>query len=192
MRWSREPAWQSAEETTREAFGELREALGDRCDEIELPGIFANGAAAQQTLMLTGFARNFRHYREHGGDRLSARMRDAIDEGRCIAAHEYLAARDWRDVLNAGLAEIFDRYDAIITPAAAGEAPVGEATGDPAFCRLWSLCGTPAISLPLMTGPAGMPLGVQLVGRRGWDGRLMRTARWLVDYLRDAATEQDG
>lgn len=188
----REPAWASAEKATRDAFGELREALGDRCDEVELTDVFANGAAAQQTLMLTGFARNFRHYHERGGDRLSARMREAIDEGRGITAVDYLAARDWREVLNVGLEQIFDRYDAIATPTAAGEAPAGEATGDPAFCRLWSLCGTPAVSLPLMTGPAGMPMGVQLVGRRGWDGRLLRTARWLVDYLRDAATEQDG
>ena len=188
----REPAWASADESTRDAFGELRETLGDRCDEVELPDIFANGAAAQQTLMLTGFARNFRGYYERARDQLSDRMREAIKEGRSIAAHDYLAARDWRDVLNAGLEQIFDRYDAIVTPAAAGEAPAGEATGDPAFCRLWTLCGTPALSLPLMTGPAGMPLGVQLVGRRGWDGRLLRTARWLIDHLDEATTEQDG
>lgn len=179
----REPAWAGAEQTTREAFGELRDALGDRCDEIELPEVFANGAAAQNTLMLTGFARNLRRYHDQGGDALSARMRSAIDEGRGITAADYLAARDWRDVLNAGLERIFDRYDAIITPAAAGEAPVGQATGDPAFCRLWSLIGTPAVTMPLLTGPAGMPMGVQLIGRRGWDGRLLRTARWLVRHL---------
>ena len=140
--------------------------------------------------MLTGFARNFRHYAERGGELLSQRMREAIEEGRGIAAVDYLAARDWRAVLNVGLERIFERYDAIITPAAAGEAPVGEATGDPAFCRLWTLCGTPAVSLPLMTGPAGMPLGVQLVGRRGRDGRLLRTARWLIGRLRGETTEQ--
>ena len=186
----REPAWHMAEDTTRAAFGELREALGDACDEIDLPDQFANGAAAQQTLMLTGFARNFRGYYDRGRDRLSQRMRDAIEEGQRITAADYLAARDWRDVLNAGLDRIFDRYDAILTPSAAGEAPEGlGATGDPAFCRLWSLCGTPAISLPLLAGPAGMPMGVQLVGRRGNDGRLLRTARWLIDHL-DSGTEE--
>lgn len=186
----REPAWQTAEDSTRAAFGELREALGDHCDEIDLPQVFENGAAAQQTLMLTGFARNFRGYWDRARDQLSPRMQDAIEEGRRITAADYLAARDWREVLNAGLDRIFDRYDAILTPTAAGEAPVGEATGDPAFCRLWSLCGTPAVSLPLMTGPAGMPVGVQLVGRRGWDGRLLRTARWLTEYLNIATGDQ--
>jgi Asp-tRNA(Asn)/Glu-tRNA(Gln) amidotransferase A subunit family amidase len=185
----RQPAWDTVEPTTAEAFGELKEVLGDLCDEVELPEQFANGAAAQNRLMLTGFARHLRGYRDRGGDALSPRMREAIEEGRATTAVDYLAARDWREVLNAGLERIFDRYDAILTPAAAGEAPVGEATGDPAFCRLWTLCGTPAVSLPLLTGPAGMPMGVQLVGRRGGDGRLLRTARWLVEHLKTAAKE---
>ena len=81
---------------------------------------------------------------------------------------------------NAGLAEIFERYDAILTPAATGEAPAGlSATGDPTFCTLWSLCGSPAISLPLLQGSAGLPIGVQLVGQRDDDARLLRSARWL-------------
>ena len=185
----KEPAWSTAEDSMKQAFAELRDALGDSCDEVDLPEVFANGAAAQQTLMLTGFARNFRSYYERARDRLSPRMRDAIAEGREIRAADYLAARDWRDVLNAGLDRIFERYDAILTPAAAGEAPIGEATGDPAFCRLWTLCGTPAVSLPLLVGPAGMPVGAQLVGRRGWDGRLLRTARWLLQHVRADNTE---
>lgn len=180
----RSPVWDQAEETTKEAFGELVEALGDQCEAVELPEAFANGIAAQQTLMSTGIARNFRPYYERGGNRLSARARSAVEEGREISALAYLSARDWREVLNAGLEQVFERFDAIITPTAPGEAPVGlETTGDPAFCRIWTLCGTPALALPLLTGPAGMPLGVQLVARRGDDGRLLRTARWLVDHL---------
>jgi len=77
--------------------------------------------------------------------------------------------------------ELFtERYDAILTPAALGTAPKGlESTGDPAFCTPWSLAGMPALSLPLMSGTNGLPLGVQLVGRRDFDARLLRTARWL-------------
>jgi len=83
--------------------------------------------------------------------------------------------------LGAALDAMFDGCDAILTPAAAGEAPLGlAATGSPAFCTIWTLLGVPAISLPLLKGPAGMPLGVQLVGRRGEDAGLLRTARWLT------------
>jgi len=73
------------------------------------------------------------------------------------------------------------RYDAILTPAAPGTAPKGiSSTGDPAFCTPWTLAGMPALSLPLMQGENGLPLGVQLVGRKNFDARLLRTARWLV------------
>ena len=79
---------------------------------------------------------------------------------------------------------MFDRYDAILTPAAPGEAPSGlGATGNPVFNGLWTLCGVPALSLPLLEGPNGLPLGVQLVGRLGEDARLLRTARWLVERV---------
>jgi Asp-tRNA(Asn)/Glu-tRNA(Gln) amidotransferase A subunit family amidase len=49
------------------------------------------------------------------------------------------------------------------------------------------LCGVPAVTLPLMTGPNGMPVGVQLVGRRGEDGKLLRTARWLSELVEKSA-----
>jgi Asp-tRNA(Asn)/Glu-tRNA(Gln) amidotransferase A subunit family amidase len=75
---------------------------------------------------------------------------------------------------------LFARCDAIVTPAATGTAPTIDSTGDPTFCTLWTLCGMPALTLPLMNGANGLPLGVQLVGRRGDDARLLRTARWLV------------
>ena len=88
-----------------------------------------------------------------------------------------------RGATRPALREVFNDYDAILTPAAPGVAPKGEATGNPAFCTLWTLTGLPALSLPLLTGEGGMPLGVQLVGARGDDARLLRTANWLIDDL---------
>jgi Asp-tRNA(Asn)/Glu-tRNA(Gln) amidotransferase A subunit family amidase len=38
----------------------------------------------------------------------------------------------------------------------------------------------PAISLPLLQSANGLPIGVQLVGPRHRDARLLRTARWLA------------
>jgi Asp-tRNA(Asn)/Glu-tRNA(Gln) amidotransferase A subunit family amidase len=82
------------------------------------------------------------------------------------------------------LVEIFDQSDAIITPAAPGIAPEGlSATGDPAFCTLWTLTGLPALSLPLFAGESGLPIGVQLVGGPGRDARLLRTATALIAML---------
>ncbi|HXG15007.1 MAG TPA: amidase family protein, partial [Calidithermus sp.] len=86
------------------------------------------------------------------------------------------------------LRELFEqRYDAILTPAAPGTAPAGlESTGDPVFCTLWTLLGMPALNVPLLEGDNGLPLGVQLVGPRHGDARLLRTARWLVGRLASA------
>ena len=97
-----------------------------------------------------------------------------------MRAFDYQKALARIPALNDGFDELFARCDAILTPAVPGTAPTIDSTGDPAFCTLWTLCGMPALSLPLMTGANGLPLGVQLVGRRGDDARLLRTARWLV------------
>ncbi len=65
-----------------------------------------------------------------------------------------------------------------------GTAPAGlESTGEPTFCTLWTMLGLPSVSLPLLQGANGLPLGVQLVGPRHGDGRLLRTARWLVESV---------
>jgi Asp-tRNA(Asn)/Glu-tRNA(Gln) amidotransferase A subunit family amidase len=181
------PVWDQAEDVTREAFGELAEFLGPNCDEVVLPPPFAGGNATHRTIMLAELAKSFSPYYQRGKDQLSPQMRAAVEEGRTILAHDYLAACDWIEVFNAGLDEIFNRYDAIITPAAPGEAPAGlGATGNPAFCALWTLCGTPAITLPLLEGENGLPMGVQLVGRRHDDGRLLRTANWLAKRVSEA------
>ncbi|EPC03041.1 hypothetical protein L861_22290 [Litchfieldella anticariensis FP35 = DSM 16096] len=178
------PFWERADATTQTAFGELVEALGEQVDEVELPEVFARGAGWLEGVMAAEMARNLGHYVDHTPNETSEKFRTLIAEGRAMRAPDYLAARDMRRVLRDALGPIFDRFDAIVTPAAPGEATEGlESTGDPSFCSLWTFCGLPAISLPLMTGPNGLPLGVQLVGQHGQDARLLRTARWLVRTL---------
>jgi len=178
------PTWDAASDDTKEGLTELRDFLGDDCDEIPLPSAFEGAHDLLRVLMVAGFAKNLGSYYEKGRDQLSDVMREAIEEGRKVLAVDYNLAVEWIDVLNAGLAEIFARYDAILTPAAVGEAPQSlSSTGDPTFCTLWTLCGTPAITLPLLQGGAGMPIGVQVVGARGDDARLLRSARWLTEQV---------
>jgi Asp-tRNA(Asn)/Glu-tRNA(Gln) amidotransferase A subunit family amidase len=178
------PVWDQAEPETREGFRELAEALGAVCTEVALPEIFDEWAGALRSLMQAGTARNLAGYYRKGKDQLSPALRSVIEDGLKVSAVDYLTALDWREALANGLEQLFDRYDAIITPAAPGEALRGlDSTGNPAFCGLWTLCGVPAVTLPLLTGPNGLPVGVQLVGRRGEDARLLRTARWLTGRI---------
>jgi len=68
-------------------------------------------------------------------------------------------------------------YDALITPPTTGEAPATlTQTGNPLFCSIWSLCGVPAVTIPVGFGPRGLPLGLQFVGASGQDGRVLSAA----------------
>jgi Asp-tRNA(Asn)/Glu-tRNA(Gln) amidotransferase A subunit family amidase len=180
----RSPAWEHAEPVTREAFAELVRTLGEAVAEVELGAGFARAVEMHRTIMEVEMAHNLHRDYEKGGDRFSAVLRKLIERGRGHAAVDYAAAVAGIPSLNGALDPVFDEFDAIVTPAAPGEAPHGlETTGNPIFCTIWTYLGTPAVTLPLLQSEAGMPLGVQLVGRRDGDARLLRTARWLVTAL---------
>jgi aspartyl-tRNA(Asn)/glutamyl-tRNA(Gln) amidotransferase subunit A len=184
----RQPAWDTATADMQEGLAELRAALGEDCDEVELPGHFGEAGKLCELVQLAELAKSYHHYERRGRDRLSPEMQRAIDDGRRILARDYLAARDWPRLLNDALDAVFNRYDAILTPAAPGPAPAGlDSTGSAAFNGIWTFCGMPAVALPLLQAENGLPMGVQLVGRRGDDGRLLRTAQWLVNFLSESA-----
>jgi Asp-tRNA(Asn)/Glu-tRNA(Gln) amidotransferase A subunit family amidase len=178
------PAWRHADTATREAFAELVAFLGDAVSEVELSDGFGRAAEMHRTIMEVEMAHNLHRDYEKSRDQLSDRLRQLIERGRTHRAIDYTGAEAGIGALNDGLEEVFDEYDAIVTPAAPGEAPRGlDSTGDPIFCTLWTYLGLPAITLPLLRSEAGLPLGVQLVGRRDNDARLLRTARWLVTLV---------
>jgi Asp-tRNA(Asn)/Glu-tRNA(Gln) amidotransferase A subunit family amidase len=178
------PVWDQAETGTQEAFGELVAHLSEKIDEVELPDIFNDAHAQHQSIMEADLARSFEPEYTTGKDKLSSILREMIERGQKVLAVDYNNAVSRIPVFNRALDSIFDWHDAILTPATTGEAPVGlESTGSPIFCTIWTLCGMPAITLPILQGSNGMPLGVQLVGSKGDDARLLRTASWLVSSL---------
>ena len=175
------PMWERADEETREAFAELTQALNGRVTEVDLPASTLAALDFHRTIMEAEMAANLAAEYERGREQLSDSLRAQLERGRKVSAFEYQEALARIPLLNEGFTEVFERCDAILTPSAAGTAPRGlESTGDPSFSTLWTLCGMPAITLPLMQGSNGLPLGVQLVGQRNADARLLRTARWLA------------
>jgi len=176
------PHWERADGETKEAFGELIEHLGDRVEEVELFPSAAEAWQWHQTIMEAEMAANLEREWKEGRDRLSGSLRAQLERGREVRAVDYQRAVARIPRIYESFVELFEqRYDAILTPAASGTAPKDLAsTGDPSFCTLWTLCGMPAVSLPLLQGTNGLPLGVQLVGPRDGDARLLRTARWLA------------
>lgn len=111
-------------------------------------------------------ARNLEpEWREHR-DQLSGAMRDYLERGRTVSAEDAEAGAAAGERCRSLLPDVFSGFDALLVPAALGEAPllVEGHTGDPLACRAWTFLGVPALSVPGMVGPAGMPVGVQLVG----------------------------
>jgi len=176
------PQWQRADAETKEAFAELVDALGERVQEVELFPSATEAWDWHKTIMEAEMAFNLDAEWRRGRDGLSKSLRAQIERGREVRAVDYQQALARIPLLQDGFEELLVmHYDAILTPCAPGTAPKGlDSTGDPSFCTLWTLCGLPSLSLPLMRGSNGLPLGAQLVGRRNFDGRLLRTARWLV------------
>ena len=176
--------WERTDADTREAFAELAALLGDRVEDVDL--IQSDDAFEWHRLIMEAeMAASLDREWEKGRDQLSDALRTQLGRGREVRAVDYQLARARAQRFAEGLGEMFaERYDALLTPAAPGAAPRGlESTGDPSFCTLWTLTGMPAITLPLMQGANGLPIGVQLVGPRDGDARLLRTARWLASRV---------
>jgi Asp-tRNA(Asn)/Glu-tRNA(Gln) amidotransferase A subunit family amidase len=187
--YTKTPNWGDAEEQTRLAFDEVAQALAAHSFHFSVPEVFRDAWQWHATVMEADLARNYQVFYERGADRLSQSLRDQLERGRRVTAVDYNNAVARVRATSAAFDELFDRCDAILTAATAGPAPHGlESTGSPAFCTLWTFAGMPAVTLPLLTAENGMPMGIQLVGRRGDDARLLRTARWLVNW----AQAQDG
>ena len=176
--------WDQADQETQEAFGELIEHLGDDCSDLPLSEPFDHAVEMHRNIMNADLAKSFAGYYERGKDKLTDTLCGMIEFGQKVSAVDYNKAVEYRELLNSGLNSVFDDYDIILTPATTGEAPAGlDATGNPVFNSLWTLCGTPSITLPLMEGPSGLPIGVQVVGPRGDDARLLRNANWLMQRI---------
>jgi Asp-tRNA(Asn)/Glu-tRNA(Gln) amidotransferase A subunit family amidase len=178
------PAWPFAEGSTKKAFEEVAEALGPSCETLDLPPGFDRVIGFHRTIMLAELALNFGRYYERGKDRLSSAIREAIEAGRTFLATDYAEALRAREQLYEQFLSLLSPYDAVITPPAAGPAPRGlETTGNPVFCTLWTYLGVPALSLPLLR-VNGLPLGIQLAGRRFEEANLFRSAAALLAHAR--------
>jgi Asp-tRNA(Asn)/Glu-tRNA(Gln) amidotransferase A subunit family amidase len=179
----RPPGWDAAAPEMREGIEELAASLGEQCFEAPLPNAFDEAAAVRERINFAEMAKCYHAYERRGRDTLPTPLRAALDAGKAIPARDYIAALDWSDVLYAGLGAIFTHADAVLAPAAPGPAPEGYvSTGDPIFNGLWTMLGVPAVTLPLLEADSA-PMGVQLIGARGDDARLLRTARWLMDRV---------
>ncbi len=174
------PAWPEREPEMQAAFANLQSKNADIIKEVDLPALFQETSGLQKAVQFRDIARNYGPILDANPGVMSDKLAEVIAAGRTVNDDDYQDALDVREPLYQSLAPILSDYDAILTPAATGVAPVGLAsTGSPVFNFLWTYLGMPAVSIPLLEFNK-LPLGVQLVGARGADAKLLSAANALL------------
>ncbi len=174
------PNWHLATPASQAALelaGQRLEAAGAIVEPLALPQLFEGITEAQRVVLLGEGRGAFLQEYVAANSMLHADFRDRVDNFAGISgaqlAGAYNLAADCRKLFDA----LFPRFDAVLTPAATGEAPLGrQDTGNPAFNSMWTLLHAPCIAIPATRGPHGMPVGVQIVGPRFGDAALLDVA----------------
>jgi Asp-tRNA(Asn)/Glu-tRNA(Gln) amidotransferase A subunit family amidase len=178
--------WDAATDAMQTRFQADVDELASEGGPIEWPALpegLDEAPALIQTIMAYESARTLGPLAESRPEDVSQQARAFFARGRAIAADDYERVIRERLRLIASFNEWAAPYDAILTVPATGEAPGVETTGDPRFCSRWTFVGAPALALPTGLGPSGLPLGLQLVGARGSDRRLLAAAAWAEALL---------
>jgi Asp-tRNA(Asn)/Glu-tRNA(Gln) amidotransferase A subunit family amidase len=187
----RTPLWDQAESATAAALDIARTALeraGAAVTELAIAPEHEGLTEAQDTIMWFETVRALAYERIEHSAQLSPRLAQLIDAGMAIGAEIYDQAHSRAAAARAGLDAFFGPCDAILVPAAPGEAPVGLGnTGDPIFNRMWTLLGVPCVALPARWADNGLPTAVQLVARVHGDTGLMACAAFLEQALAGTA-----
>lgn len=178
------PEWGLADSDTQQAWAQAEAALAGHGVLMALPPELAGLVDVQQAVQAFETARSLSDERLRHRDQLSAPLQALITTGLAISgeahAQNLLATTFARRQVQA----LFGPYDVLLAPSTIGEAPHGlDGTGDPVFCRSWTLLGLPCVHLPFAHGRNGLPVGLQLVGAHGDDLRLLAAAHWVHERL---------
>ena len=180
------PHWDLADDVTRNLLTQAAGSLADLTptEEVELPPGFEGLADCHNGIMAFEAARARAHEYHAHADLLSPQFRELMETGRAVTRDAYRGLKGQAAEAMNQLATLFDRYDVLLAPSATGEAPLGlGSTGNPIFSRMWTLLKVPSVTLPAGRGPAGLPLGIQLIGRLDEDNALLRDAQWIQAAL---------
>jgi len=183
----RTPWWDEADPYNRKNIEEAARVLraaGAKVREWQAPENWTALVPAQNRIMTKEATQAYAKERARFSHLFSPIMKGVMIDGDAVNQRQYADAKKRKRIAVGQLSDAWQKFDLLLTPAAKGEAPSGLGnTGDPLFNRFWTLLGTPCIALPFNTGPFGLPLSVQLVGKHGSDDQLIAWARWIEAQL---------
>jgi Asp-tRNA(Asn)/Glu-tRNA(Gln) amidotransferase A subunit family amidase len=185
----RTPYWNQADAPTQAALEGAVPKLsksGATVEAVELPGEFSSLADVQIRMSSFEFYRALTYERTRFPQLISKSLMARLRDGSQVTRAQYDETHAIAMRCRAQLDDIYRDYDVLISPSAPGEAPRGlESTGDPVFGLTWTLVHGPAVTLPVFTGPTGLPLGLQVTGPRGSDAKTLIAAQWIHLALTD-------
>ncbi len=174
----RDYAWPEIEPSSAELFENLAERLG--APTLAMLALYDDVFDVAQDILAREFSHSLGPRYRQAGELISPALREWFVRGFSITTDRYLSRLDALQEMRMGFPSVIGDFDAAIAPVSTGEAPKGlDSTGNPKFLLLWTSLGVPAISVPAFKGPAGLPIGVQVIGRHGADLETLRAAKWL-------------
>ena len=159
---------------------------GATVTELTLPPQFAD-IEEKSHRWISGFemSRNMTWEIEHHWEKLSDTLRNGrLQDGLTCSFDRYRSALQFAAHCRDQLGSIFNDYDILITASATGEAPVGlHSTGNGSLSVIWTTTHVPAMTVPVFSGPNGLPMGAQLIAKRGADRALFAASQWIHQVL---------
>jgi amidase len=183
----RTPQWAKADRATAAALEGAASRLGKagaRVREITMGAKFDELFAARNVVGDFEGARALAWERQHFEEKISAKVREKLRKSDAVTFDELIAAQKVLAECRRLLEITFGDFDVLMVPSAPGEAPKGlETTGDSVFNQLWTALHTPAVTVPVFTGPADLPMGAQFVGAFGADYKTLACGEWAYRAL---------
>jgi Asp-tRNA(Asn)/Glu-tRNA(Gln) amidotransferase A subunit family amidase len=180
LAFARTAIWDRVEPAAQRAIDDAVAAI-EGMEEIALPSMFSDLIDAQTTIQSYEAALSLAPELERSPEVLSDELRAELSEGASIGEDRYAKSLALRERAAPTLLQMLSQYDGVVVPSTTGIPPVGlESTGDPVFCRVWTLIGAPTVSLPLAWTEDSLPVGLLLAGAPGGDERTLATAARLL------------
>ena len=175
--------WDQAAPETAAALAGAAQRLtkgGAEVRECAMDAVFAELARVHRNIQFYEMARALAFEMRKHREALSVSLRESIEYGMRVTPAVYDASREVVARARERIDAVFSEFDILLAPSAPGEAPHGlESTGSPVFNRGWTLLGLPCVTVPSFTGPHGLPVGVQVVGRYWHDAQTLACAQWV-------------
>lgn len=169
-------------------FDDIIALLGGQVERIEASPNLVDLIAVQHVIHEYEIIQHLDTVFTEHWDALSTSLQPVLERARKISEAQYQDALAVMQSAETFFEVFFRDYDAVLAPSALGVAPEFSkgGTGDPICSTIWTLAGLPCLTIPLMVGGTGLPVGVQLIGAAQEDDRLFRTANWMLKKLETA------